>query len=296
MAMMDDDFVQVDADSDGEDFEDRVANAYRLHRRSGPDGKPGGPAPHASVYDDVRSTLLDDESGPASRPTSAARPISGASQRPLSASTRPLSAMSRPPSASTAPRPLSATASTLTRPLSAIDSAASIKGPSLAATTSTADLPRVKSANFYLKKAKEKEKAKERLRSANMLKRKRESQYAMLQHMAEMNDWSEELGLGTRFRVIKKGEELLCHIYENGEFHKEITHDSMMKRYRAMQKRLDNLKASKPTAKPVGEEELQQRQEAIRGALLHTMQVTNKLKEQLQMLDKRKAFTPFLIE
>ena len=31
---------------------------------------------------------------------------------------------------------------------------------------------------------------KERLRSANMLKRKRESQYAMLQHMAEMNDWS----------------------------------------------------------------------------------------------------------
>ena len=74
---------------------------------------------------------------------------------------------------------------------SAIDSAASIKGPSLAATTSTADLPRVKSANFYLKKAKEKEKAKERLRSANMLKRKRESQYAMLQHMAEMNDWPE---------------------------------------------------------------------------------------------------------
>jgi len=148
----------------------------------------------------------------------------------------------------------------------------------------------------YLKQAKEKEKAKERLLSANLLKRKRESQYAMLQHMAEMNDWSEELGLGTRFRVIKKGEELLCHIYENGHFHKEISHESMMKRYRAMQKRLQNLKADKPNAKPVSDEELQQRQEAIRGALLHTMQVTNKLKEQLQMLDKRKAFTPFLIE
>jgi hypothetical protein len=165
--------------------------------------------------------------------------------------------------------------------LSAIDSTASIKGPSLAATTSTAELPRVKSANHYLKQAKEKEKAKERQFTANLLKRKRESQYAMLQHMAEMNDWSEEL---------------LCHIYENGKFHKEITCESMMKRYRAMQKRLMNLKADKPTAKPIGDEELQQRQEAIRGALLHTMQVTNKLKEQLQRLDKRKAFTPFLIE
>jgi hypothetical protein len=177
-----------------------------------------------------------------------------------------------------------------------MESAASIKGPSLAATASTAELPRVKPANFYLKQAKEKEKAKERLLSANLLKRKRESQYGMLQHMAEMNDWSEELGLGTRFRVIKKGEELLCHIYENGHFHKEISHESMMKRYRAMQKRLQNLKADKPNAKPVSDEELQQRQEAIRGALLHTMQVTNKLKEQLQRLDKRKAFTPFLIE
>jgi len=278
-------------DDDEVDFEDRVADAYRLHRRG-----PEQSVPHSSVYDDVRSTLYDDESGPPSRPLSAARPMSGASQRPPSASTRPLSASTRPLSASTAARPLSATASTLTRPLSAIDSAASIKGPSLAATTSTAELPRVKSANFYLKKAKEKEKAKERLLNANLLKRKRESQYAMLQHMAEMNDWSEELGLSTRFRVIKKGEELLCHIYEHGKFHKEISHESMMKRYRAMQKRLQNLKADKPTAKPVGEEELQQRQEAIRGALLHTMQVTNKLKEQLQMLDKRKAFTPFLIE
>merc|ERR1719203_2103329 len=65
--------------------------------------------------------------------------------------------------------------------------------------------------------------------------------------MEEANEWSEELGLASRYRLHKRpgGSGEACHVYENGDFAKEVTFELFEKRYRTLQSRWVQLSVAK---------------------------------------------------
>jgi len=178
---------------------------------------------------------------------------------------------------------------------------------------------------YHLKKHKEKEKREEEELRLTVERSERELMYHCLYKMGEMNEWCNEVGVDTAYRAFKTDSgELVCHIYTNGTFQKEISRDAFLKRYKALQSRVSQVRAMEgvgagkdastpvrgtgakqnggpnPTARQrqsLSEEEQASRKAEIRNALLQTMQLTNKLKEQLAVLDKKAAaMTPFVLE
>jgi hypothetical protein len=147
----------------------------------------------------------------------------------------------------------------------------------------------------------------------------REVLYRHLYRMGEANEWAEQLGLGTRFRAFKSPNgDITCHVYEGRTFDREISLDLFEKRYGTLKGRWNNVVAfqhkdeeeTKADAKNKGgaatpaeaphaltREQQEKRQQEIRAALLNTIHLTQTLKEQLKILDKRApSLTPFVIE
>jgi len=154
-----------------------------------------------------------------------------------------------------------------------------------------------RSAQYYLKQHRVKEEEQKHKHAAARHQRNRDYQYGALEKMAEMNEWCQALGLPTRYRLMRKpsgkDNDLFCHVFEDDAFERELTLDAMLKRHKGMQGRI----ASLPEKPRGSREEDAARQEALRAALLHTIQVTNKLKEQLALLDRRPhGLSPFVVE
>jgi len=137
--------------------------------------------------------------------------------------------------------------------------------------------------------------------------------------MGEANEWAEQLGLSTRFRAFKsKNGGITCHVYEGRTFEKELSLDLFEKRYGSLKGRWNQVVAfknqdeaeEKKSDPPAGSgaapaevphalsrEAQERRQQEIRAALLNTIHLTQTLKEQLKILDKRApSLTPFVIE
>lgn len=67
-----------------------------------------------------------------------------------------------------------------------------------------------------------------------------------LQRMTEANEWSEELGLPTRYYSHKTpAEEVVCHIYEDGTYFKQVSLEFFERRYKALQSRYKHLAATR---------------------------------------------------
>eukprot|EP00388_Colpodella_angusta_P041668 GDKK01053911.1.p1 GENE.GDKK01053911.1~~GDKK01053911.1.p1 ORF type:complete len:201 (+),score=34.74 GDKK01053911.1:33-635(+) len=145
-------------------------------------------------------------------------------------------------------------------------------------------------------------------------------QYDAIQKIAEANEWCEQLDLPQSFRVHKlvapRGDEVIeVHVYEGSTCVKKIslgifvTHE-----YSRLKARFNTIRGSmkrQQEARPksgtrlAGNYEVdhnsstaaKRRQEELQQALLTTVQLTNKLKEQLAVLDRNApAFTPYIIE
>lgn len=185
--------------------------------------------------------------------------------------------------------------------------------------TSTMRPPRPKSSQHYIKERKQREKRREEELANSIEQGGREVLYRHLYRMGEANEWAEQLGLSTRFRAFKsKSGTITCHVYEGRTFEKELSLDLFEKRYGSLKGRWNQVVAFKnqdeaeekkldstangsavPTEAPhtLSREAQERRQQEIRAALLNTIHLTQTLKEQLKVLDKRApSLTPFVIE
>lgn len=153
--------------------------------------------------------------------------------------------------------------------------------------------------------------------------------YRHLRHMEEANAWSEELGLAVQYRpharAPRRGggvpgkEEVVCHVYEDGGFAKEVTLELFEKRYRSLQSRWVQLSLAKekrdraaltwsevddkslcarasrgggaalrpPTL--LGREEQDALQREIRRVTLETLALSDMMRQQLEVLEAKPA-------
>ena len=121
---------------------------------------------------------------------------------------------------------------------------------------------------------------------------KKEFEYECLHKMGEANEIAQALELPTTFRAVKKDDGgTKCHIYMNDHFIEEITLDNFLREWRKLkrkQKPAINLPSSNETkVKATGKVNKKIRQEELKRLLLETKELTNKLKEQLKLLEKR---------
>lgn len=168
--------------------------------------------------------------------------------------------------------------------------------------------PRPKSSQHYLRERQRREKERDHGLKSAIEQSGREILYKHLYRMGEANEWAVELGLPTRYRAFKgKDGSIKCHIYEGGQFEKEVSLELFEKRYSSLKSRWNQVtgfkekeEKEKPATEPVhalSREEQERRQSEIRAALLNTIHLTQTLKEQLKVLDKRApGLTPFIIE
>lgn len=187
---------------------------------------------------------------------------------------------------------------------------------------STMKPPRPKSSQHYLRERRQRQKQREDDLANAIEQGGREVLYRHLYRMGEANEWAEQLGLSTRFRAFKAPSgEITCHVYEGRAFDKELSLDLFEKRYGTLKGRWNNVIAFRnkedeepaagdakskggggnamPTEAPhaLTREQQERRQQEIRAALLNTIHLTQTLKEQLKILDKRApGLTPFVIE
>lgn len=185
--------------------------------------------------------------------------------------------------------------------------------------TSTTRPPRPKSSQHYMRERRERLKRREEDMANSIEQGGREVLYRHLYRMGEANEWAEQLGLSTRFRAFKTKEGVItCHVYEDRQFERELSLELFEKRYGTLKGRWNTVIAFKPEheedskspKKPdpaatdmtqkgptLTRDEQEQRQQEIRAALLNTIHLTQTLKEQLKILDKRApSLTPFVIE
>lgn len=163
-----------------------------------------------------------------------------------------------------------------------------------------------KTTQQYLRDHKRKEESMRNERAATADKCLRELQYSYLYKMGEMNEWCVVLGMKTLYRAFKESDgSLKCHVYENGEFLKELSMNMLEKRYKNLQGRHSEAifrgqiecDENKPRSHCLTEDEQCRRQQEIREVLLQTMNLTNKLKEQLTTLRRRDVLvSPFVVE
>jgi hypothetical protein len=124
---------------------------------------------------------------------------------------------------------------------------------------------------------------------------RREFEYDCLHKMGEANEIAQTMGLPTTYRAIKKENGVtMCHIYNGENFVEEITLENFLRESRRL-KRLqkpainpqpsaDKSLKSSTTGGKVNKKE---RQEELKNLLLETKELTNKLKEQLKVLERK---------
>lgn len=175
-------------------------------------------------------------------------------------------------------------------------------------------------SKLFIKEMRRKEQEKEEELIAVVEKGRRLIQYDALQKIAEANEWCEQLELPQSFRVHKligpRGEDVLeVHVYEGSLRTKRISLNIFVTHeYPRLRARFNTIRGSKrrqhdarpkssnrsgSTAEldPNSSAAAKKRQEELQQALLTTVQLTNKLKEQLAVLDRNApAFTPYIIE
>jgi hypothetical protein len=95
----------------------------------------------------------------------------------------------------------------------------------------------------------------------------------------------------TTFRAVKKEDGTTkCHVYMNDQFVDEITLENFVREWRKLkrkQKPAINLPAPKAKMENQGKVNKKMRQDELKKLLLETKELTNKLKEQLKVLEKR---------
>ncbi|CAG9325894.1 unnamed protein product [Blepharisma stoltei] len=158
----------------------------------------------------------------------------------------------------------------------------------------------------YLQETKSKQKEAEKELALTVDKCKREFEYESLHKMGEANEIAQSMGLPTIYRAIKKEDGTTkCHIYHNDQFVEEITLDNFLREWRRLkrkQKPAINMQPQaaaittqpsvsenlmKSTQQPSAKVNKKERQEELKKLLLETKELTNKLKEQLKILEKK---------
>lgn len=160
----------------------------------------------------------------------------------------------------------------------------------------------------FLRQTLARQKETERELALTVDKCKKEFEYECLHKMGEANEIAQNEGLQTAFRAIKKEDGItMCHMYEGDEFIKELTLENFLREWRrlkrmqkpsvnlvskvqqATQMRADPQQPGKPASISTGPSKVnkKERQEELKKLLLETKELTNKLKEQLKVLEKK---------
>ena len=121
---------------------------------------------------------------------------------------------------------------------------------------------------------------------------KKEFEYECLHKMGEANEIAQALELPTTFRAVKKDDgSTKCHVYMNDRFIEEISLKNFLREWKKLkrkQKPAINLPAaSEDKVQASGKVNKKARQEELKRLLLETKELTNKLKDQLKVLEKR---------
>lgn len=257
---------------------------------------------------------------------------------------RPLGAWMRDPSRSAAERLLPSSAETTSasvgNPGSATPSgvglgAASTDASEAAVGSSSSLLKSRRSSKVRLHEHRLKQDARDRARNAESEHRESETTYRILRHMSEANVWAEELGISTRFRPHRPRRahstngtgKVVCHVYEDEKFSKEVPLKSFERRYTALQSRYNMLAlakagreqkqgmaaltvsadtfglkqesrdhGSKPLTSLLSREAQEALQSHIRRVTLETLALADRMRQQLDVLEKEaKPLNPFVI-
>ena len=229
--------------------------------------------------------------------------LKSAKERPMSSSNKGTSARSfRPTTALTKP-------STKSQRISGLDidqEMRSLERREQKLLTEDTDVE-VKTKKF-LRQTLARQKETERELALTVDKCKKEFEYECLHKMGEANEIAQNEGLQTAFRAIKKEDgTTMCHMYEGDEFIKELTLENFLREWRRLkrlqkpsvnlvskvqqvtQMRADTQQPGKPTSISTGPGKVnkKERQEELKKLLLETKELTNKLKEQLKVLEKK---------
>lgn len=121
---------------------------------------------------------------------------------------------------------------------------------------------------------------------------KKEFEYECLHKMGEANEIAQAYEMPSTYRAVKKEDgSTKCHIYMNDHFVEEITLENFLREWRKLkrkQKPAINLQTTfGKTEKSAGKVNKKVRQEELKRLLLETKELTNKLKDQLKILEKR---------
>lgn len=120
---------------------------------------------------------------------------------------------------------------------------------------------------------------------------KKEFEYECLHKMGEANEITQTLEMPTTYRAVKKEDGTTkCHVYMNDQFVDEITLENFVREWRKLkrkQKPAINLPGAKETVQNSGKVNKKVRQDELKKLLLETKELTNKLKDQLKVLEKR---------
>eukprot|EP00743_Colponemidia_sp_Colp-15_P002142 GILK01002324.1.p1 GENE.GILK01002324.1~~GILK01002324.1.p1 ORF type:complete len:395 (+),score=79.29 GILK01002324.1:1535-2719(+) len=167
----------------------------------------------------------------------------------------------------------------------------------------------------YLRRARERKEAEDKALALAVDKGRREFEFDCLVKMGEANEICQVLNLRISYRAYKiEDGDLRCHVYENNGFSKEITLDTFQREWRRLKRKLESNTAASSQlqrsrhgvdAVPVGRSTLngsmgakggkKVRQDELKQVLLETMQLTNKLKEQLMILERKGGkFSPYV--
>ena len=162
----------------------------------------------------------------------------------------------------------------------------------------------------FLRQTLQRQKEAERDLALTVDKCKKEFEYECLHKMGEANEIAQNEGLQTAFRAIKKEDgSTMCHMYEGDEFVKELTLENFLREWRRLKRlqkpsvnlaskvqqvtqpppRPDPQQSGRPTSISTGPSKVnkKERQEELKKLLLETKELTNKLKEQLKVLEKK---------
>ncbi|OMJ78463.1 hypothetical protein SteCoe_21701 [Stentor coeruleus] len=158
------------------------------------------------------------------------------------------------------------------------------------ATASVANL--LKAKKNYLTESKAKIENADKEIALTVDRCKKEFEYECLHKMGEANEIAQALEMPTTYRAVKKEDGTTkCHVYMNDHFVDEITLDCFLREWRKL-KRKQKPAINLPThaeegVKNPGKVNKKTRQEELKKLLLETKELTNKLKEQLKVLEKR---------
>ena len=143
----------------------------------------------------------------------------------------------------------------------------------------------------YLKESKAKIENADREIALTVDRCKKEFEYECLHKMGEANEIAQNLEMPTTYRAVKKDDGTTkCHVYMNDQFVDEITLENFVREWRKLkrkQKPAINLPAPKAKLENQGKVNKKTRQDELKKLLLETKELTNKLKDQLKVLEKR---------